>query len=122
MIKLVFCLARKPPLTREEFARYWRDEHAPLVRAHAEVLRIRRYTQSLTFGDPRLQPPLDARRSGGEVYDGVAELWWDSAEDIVDASATPAGRAAGRVLLEDERRFLDLERCSIFFVEEHTVL
>jgi uncharacterized protein (TIGR02118 family) len=124
VIKLVFCLTREPSLTREEFARYWREEHAPLVRTHAAALRIRRYTQSLTISDPRLQPPLDARRPAGgvESYDGVAELWWDSAEDLVEASASPAGRAAGRALLEDERRFLDLDRSPIFFTEEQVIL
>ena len=31
MIKLVFCLRRQPHLSREEFQRYWRECHAPLV-------------------------------------------------------------------------------------------
>ncbi|HEY5625473.1 MAG TPA: EthD domain-containing protein [Dehalococcoidia bacterium] len=29
MIKLVYCLRRLPELTREEFQRYWRQNHAP---------------------------------------------------------------------------------------------
>ena len=95
------------------------------MRTHAAALRIRRYTQSLTVTDARLRPPLDARRPAGdgvESYDGVAELWWDSAEDLVEASATPASRAAGRALLEDERRFLDLDRSPIFFTEEQLIV
>ena len=31
MIKLVFCLRRKPTLSREDFQAYWREIHAPLV-------------------------------------------------------------------------------------------
>src|SRR5690242_16791764 len=31
VIKLVFVLRRKPSLSREEFQRYWRERHAPLV-------------------------------------------------------------------------------------------
>ena len=42
MIKLVFCLRRLPHLSREEFQRYWREQHAPLVARHAETLRLAR--------------------------------------------------------------------------------
>ncbi|GAA1851056.1 hypothetical protein GCM10009836_33790 [Pseudonocardia ailaonensis] len=122
MIKLVFCLTRQPSLTRAEFARYWWETHAPLVRAHSEALRIRRYTQSHTVDDPRLRPALAVRSAEGADYDGVAELWWDSVEDIAAAQATKEGRAAGRTLLEDERRFIDLQRSPIFFTEDRGVI
>src|SRR4051795_9544126 len=46
VIKLVFCLRRKPTLSREDFQAYWREIHAPLVAERAEVLQIRRYVQS----------------------------------------------------------------------------
>ncbi|MEW6270992.1 MAG: EthD domain-containing protein [Thermodesulfobacteriota bacterium] len=46
MLKLVFCLTRLPHLSREEFQRYWRERHAPLVRSHAATLRIQRYASS----------------------------------------------------------------------------
>ena len=48
MIKLVFCLRRLPTLSVSEFQQYWFENHAGLVRQHAEALRIRRYTQSHT--------------------------------------------------------------------------
>jgi hypothetical protein len=43
MLKLVFTVRRREDLTREEFQSYWRERHAPLVRRHADTLRIRRY-------------------------------------------------------------------------------
>jgi hypothetical protein len=43
-------------------------------------------------------------------------------EDFARAGATPAGRAAGRRLLEDEKRFIDLTRSPIWFGEEHTLV
>ena len=49
VIKLVFCLRRRSELSREEFQRYWRETHAPLVRDHGAVLRIRRYLQVHTL-------------------------------------------------------------------------
>jgi hypothetical protein len=55
-------------------------------------------------------------------YDGVAELWLDSLDDLAAATATPAGAAAGAALWEDERRFIDHARSPIFLVEEHPVI
>ena len=117
MIKLVFCLRRLPRLTREEFQRYWRDNHAPLVRRHAAALGIRRYVQVHTLDDP-LQDALRASRGGPDAYDGVAELWWDSRDALEAAMRDDAGRAAALELLEDERRFIDLARSPLFVAEE----
>jgi uncharacterized protein (TIGR02118 family) len=121
MVKLVFCARRLPHLSREEFQRYWRETHGPLVRRHAPVLRIRRYVQLHTLDHP-VQDGLRASRGGPEPYDGVAELWWTSLEDLLAAQSDPAGRRAGRELLEDERRFIDLARSPLFVGEEHPVV
>lgn len=121
MIKLVFCLRRLPHLSREEFQRYWSDRHGPLVRQHAPALRIRRYVQTHT-SDDALNATLQASRGGPDAFDGAAELWWDSAEDLSAALATPEGRAAGAALLEDERRFIDLARSPLFVAEERPII
>ena len=122
MIKLTFVIRRKPDLGEVDFHRYWREEHAQLVAGHAETLRIRRYVQS-----HRIETPLDAalaasREIGGEPYDGIAELWWDSVEDLLAVMAEDAGIAASAALLEDEARFIDLPACRIWFNEEHEIL
>jgi len=121
MVKLVFCLRRRPELSREAFQRYWRDTHAPLVRRHAAALRIRRYVQTHTLDSP-LNDGLRASRGGPDAYDGVAELWWDSADDFATVVASPEGRAASRALLEDERRFIDLDRSPLWVAAEHPVV
>jgi uncharacterized protein (TIGR02118 family) len=121
MLKLVFCLKRLPYLTRAEFQRYWRETHAPLVRSHADVLAIRRYVQLHTVDLP-VNEALRAGRGGPEPYDGIAELWWDSAEALAAAVATPAGRAASEALLEDERRFIDLAASPLWIGEERVVI
>jgi len=121
MVKLVFCVRRRPELTREECQRYWREIHAPLVRSHAEVLRVRRYVQTHTLDTPANEM-LQAGRGGPEGYDGVAELWWDSLDDLVAASSTPAGLAAGAELLEDERKFIDLANSPLWLAEEHEIV
>jgi uncharacterized protein (TIGR02118 family) len=121
MIKLSFAVCRLPTLSREEFQSYWRERHAPLVAKHREALRIRRYVQVHALGHP-LDAALRGSRGAPEGYDGVAELWWDSAEDLAQAASSPAGREAARELLADERRFIDLERSPLWLGEEHVVL
>jgi len=121
MLKLVFCVKRLPHLSRAEFQRYWRETHGPLVRSHAAALGLRRYVQ-LHTGDEALNAGLRASRGGPEAYDGVAELWWDSAEAMGAAVASPEGRAASTALLEDERRFIDLAVSPLFVGEEHEVI
>jgi uncharacterized protein (TIGR02118 family) len=121
MIKLIFSLHRLPHLSRAEFQRYWHDVHGPLVRRHAAALRIRRYVQSHTLGTP-LNDALRASRGGPETYDGHAELWWESLDDLQAALATPEGQRAGLELLEDERRFIDLEQSPLGIVEETPIV
>jgi len=122
MIKLVFSLRRRPDMTREEFQRYWREQHAALVKRHADALHIRRYVQ-VHARDTDLDEAVAGAR-GGEprFYDGVAELWWDSLEELVAAYSSPAGQAAGRELLEDEQRFIDLPHSPLWFGEENVVI
>ncbi len=122
MIKLVFTLRRRDGLSREEFQRYWREQHAPLVKRHADTLRIRRYVQTHA-GDTDLDALLaTSRGSEPGFYDGVAELWWDSVEDLVAAYSTEAGQVAGGELLEDEQRFIDLPRSPLWLGEETVVV
>jgi uncharacterized protein (TIGR02118 family) len=122
MIKLVFSLRRRPEMTREEFQDYWRDRHAPLVARHAEALRIRRYVQTHASSSEFAAAQSAARGSEPDEYDGEAELWWDSLDDVIAAASTPAGQQAAIELLEDERRFIDLERSPLWIGEEHVVV
>jgi uncharacterized protein (TIGR02118 family) len=120
MIKLTYCLRRKPGMTVEEFQRYWRETHAPLVEARAEVLGIKRYVQVHTVL-PAVNAALQARNGGSpEAFDGVAELWVESVEAM--GSTDPAARQAAADLLADERNFIDLEASPIWVAEEHPVI
>jgi uncharacterized protein (TIGR02118 family) len=120
MIKLTFCLHRLPGLSRDAFQRYWFDTHAPLVSRHRETLAIRRYVQMHSITN-ELNDLIRAGRGAPDMYDGVAELWWDDFASLAAASASPEGQAAGLALLEDERKFIDLARSPLFFGEEKTI-
>ena len=122
MIKLVFCLRRQPHLSMAEFQDYWLNTHGPLVRSHAETLKIRRYVQVHTLDNPNLLQALAASRGAPEAFDGVAELWWDSVDDIMSSGATPEGQKAAAALLEDERKFIDLARSPLWLAEEHPIV
>ena len=121
VIKLTFCLRRLDGMSREEFQTYWRETHAPLVASVADTLNIRRYVQQHTMDDA-INDPIRTSRSAPPSYDGVAELWWDSLESLAAPGQTEEGRAAGAMLLEDERRFIDLPNSPLFFGEAFEVV
>lgn len=117
MVKVVFCLRRRDGVSAEEFSRYWREEHGPLVRSRAGDLGIRRYVQSRPLVGSGAAS-LAAVRGATEQFDGVAEIWFDDLESISPESLDGAGRRAARELLADEARFIDLERSSIWVYDE----
>ena len=49
----------------------------------------------------------------------MAQLWWDNIEDL--ASSSPEAIRAGALLLEDERKFIDLPRSPLWLGEEHVI-
>ena len=118
MIKLTFCLHRLPHLSRAEFQDYWFNTHAPLVASVREDLKIRRYVQLHAFSGGE-DAPFAVARGAPEPFDGVAQLWWDSLEDL--ASSTPEAIRAGALLLEDERKFIDLARSPLWLGEEKVI-
>lgn len=113
MIALTYCMHRLPHLTHAQFTTYWYEQHAPLVRRHAEVLRVRRYVQ-LHAMDSELNRRVARFRRGPEPFDGIAQLWYDSREAFEAAAADPAAQAAVQELLQDERRFIDLARSPVW--------
>jgi uncharacterized protein (TIGR02118 family) len=122
MIKLVYMMRRREGTTREEFQTYWREHHAELIRRHADALRIRRYVQVHARDTDLDEAVSTARGSQPRAYDGLAELWWDSVEELVAAFSTPQGEAIANELVEDERRFTDLSHSPLWFGEDHVVI
>ena len=121
MIKLTFAVRRRDDIEPEEFHRYWRDEHGPLVRSFQPVLGIRRYVQMHRLETP-LNDLLRSSRNALEPFDGVAELWWDDLDSLSAGSSSPEGVAAGQALLEDEARFIDLRRSALWLGEEVEII
>jgi uncharacterized protein (TIGR02118 family) len=122
MIKLTFCLRRKEGLSYEEFHDYWLNRHGPLVRTQMEALKIRKYVQCHQINDPEFNEGIGKSRNAPPAYDGIAELWYDSVESVTENGRYDATRKAGRILLEDERNFIDLENSPLWFNEEHIII
>lgn len=120
MVKLVYCLRKRADVPAEEFYRYWHRRHGPLVRSFAEALRARRYVQSHTL-DTELNQQLTEGRGMAPPYDGITEVWWDSLDELKAGLGSESGVEAGRALLEDEGRFIDLPQSRIFLTEEHEI-
>jgi uncharacterized protein (TIGR02118 family) len=121
VIKLVFCIHRRPDLTFEEFDAYWRDVHGPLVRQHAEVLGIRRYVQ-VPGGYPRVSAAIARGRGGIPVLDGVAEAWYDSIEDFTARGRDPEVQRIAAIVAEDETRFIDLPSSTVLLGDERAII
>jgi uncharacterized protein (TIGR02118 family) len=121
VIKLTFAVRRRTDIPPAEFHLYWRDQHGPLVRSLQPALGIRRYVQTHRMETP-LNEALRVGRGALEPFDGVAELWWDDLDALVAAATSSEGSAAGRLLLEDETKFIDLERSALWLGEEIEII
>ena len=117
MIKFVMCLTRHPDMTREQFQDYWVNKHGPFFQSRAVDMRAKKYVQSLTLDTPMNAILREARGMQPE-YDGVAEVWFESEEDMVEAMSSPAGQELGAALLEDESNFVDHSKSAAFLVRE----
>lgn len=117
MIKLIMCLTRRADLSREQFLDYWLNSHGPFFMENASKMRAKRYIQDHTLNSPLNTMMRDARGMMAE-YDGVAEVWFDSEEDLVDAMSSSEGQELSAALLKDEGNFVDHARSCAFLVRE----
>ncbi len=118
MIKFIMCLTRHPNMTREEFKDYWMNKHGPFFMENAGTMRAKKYVQLHTL-DTALNEGLRSSRGMQPEYDGVAEVWFESEEELVQAMSTPEGQKLSIALLEDEKNFIDHSKSSAFIVEQH---
>lgn len=118
MIKLVMCLSRRSDITREQFQDYWLNKHGPFFQENASGMRAKKYLQSHTIDTP-LNEGMRSSRGLQPEYDGVAEVWFESEEDLMAAMNSPQGQHLSAALLEDEANFIDHSKSSAFLVREH---
>jgi uncharacterized protein (TIGR02118 family) len=111
MVKVAVMLKRKPGMSAEEFHRYWKDVHGPLVLGVPELMRhFRKYVQSHAINTGLSETP-----GGSGPYDGLAELWADNLDEVKKAFAEPRYL---EIVRPDEHKFLDLANCIFMVTEE----
>ncbi len=106
MVKLVYCITRRPGMSVEEFSQYWLHVHGPIGR---RIPGLRRLVQSHPVRHPAdLRPPS---------FDGMAELWFDDLDALQAARRTPEWRMS----TDDEANFIDETRTALFLTQEHEI-
>ncbi len=106
MIKSIVVAHRKAGLTREEFSRYWLEEHAPLA---AKLMPgVRRYVQNHFIAIPGME----------FEGDGIVETWYD---DVASWQKSMEAIRASKELAEDGAKFCDLRNAKMWLVEEHVI-
>ena len=118
MVKLVMCLCRRSGMSREQFQDYWLNKHGPFFTKNADAMRAKKYVQSHTLKTP-LNDGMRNSRGMLPEYDGVAEVWFEYEEDLMEAMSSPEGQTLSAALLEDEGNFVDHSKSCAFIVREH---
>jgi uncharacterized protein (TIGR02118 family) len=105
MIKVIVLLPRRSDMSRDDFERYMRETHLPLV---AGIPGMRRLVVNWVLPDP-----------SGPVagYDAVAEDWFDDAQAMGAAFASPEGKA----VVDDTPNFLDMSRFQLLVTDEEDI-
>lgn len=85
---------------------------------NADAMRAKKYVQSHTLDSP-LNEGLRNSRGMLPEYDGVAEVWFESEEELIEGMSSPEGQKLAAALLEDEANFIDHSKSSAFIVKEH---
>lgn len=106
MVKLVYCITKKPDLSDEEFFNYWGNVHGPIG---AKIPGLRRLVQSR-----RVAIPQDKYQA---AFDGMAELWFDNIEALLAARQSREWKESSK----DEANFVDSARTAYFVSEEQVV-
>ena len=112
------CLTRRDGLSREEFQDYWLNKHGPFFQQNSVAMRSQKYLQSHTLNSP-LNDGMRESRGMMPEYDGVAEVWFESEQDLMEAMSSPEGQQLSEALLNDEQNFIDHSKSSAFIVREH---
>ncbi len=120
MIKFVYCVRKKEGASEEEFYRYWKENHGPLVKSFSETMGSLKYVQSHTI-DTVMNDVGREVRGMRPAYDGITEVWFESEEALNAMLQTDKGKAANKALIEDEARFCHFAECSVFLTKEHVI-
>ncbi len=117
IVRVFFPLRHQPQIDEADARHYWLTHHGPIVRSHGEATGTLCYRQ-VHRANSKLDENLQAARGTQvESYLGHAEAWVDRGR-----VTTEEGKSANRAFIEDEHNFIDMQRSTIFFGKEHTII
>ena len=119
-VKCTYLLSRRSDLTVEACHATWLRDHGPLVASFAKALHMARYIQSHAVA-PELNASFVANRGLAPPLDGITEVWCTSMDELAAGGATAEGRTGGAALVEDERRFVQMDQSRCFITREHEI-
>jgi uncharacterized protein (TIGR02118 family) len=102
-MKLIALVNKKQGMSHADFERYWLQVHTTFS---TKIPGMRGYRINIAIPDEQHTA----------LFDGSAEIWWDSPQAFRDGNTTAEGVIAG----DDTRHFC--ERVQFMYTEEHIVL
>ena len=105
MVKVIALCPRRKDISREDFEKYMRETHVPLL---VKMPGLRRLVLNWALPDPNLPEP---------AYDMVGEDWFDDAQAMGAAFAS----AEGIAVVEDAPNVLDMDRFVLLVTEEEDI-
>lgn len=119
MIKMNFCMRKRPDRSLDQFSNYWREQHGPFAMSgRTSRLGMRRYVQNHLVVTPLASALAELVGPSSTPYEGICQLWFDSEDAVLKTRSTADGAAATQDLIDDERNFLDLPNCAARFYGE----
>lgn len=117
MIRFIHCMKRRPELTVAEFREYWNSqEFGDLVNRMEDMVGPVSMIKNLTFNIELNTELMQERGGAEEPYDGILELWFESASDLQKLSADE-GEALRAEMGAFQEKFVDFSTSMRFFTE-----
>lgn len=116
MIKIVCLFTRKPGLSMDEFREYYETKHVPLV--ERLLPRPAEYRRNFAIEGHDIRSAHLEIDESGRPFDVITEVSFDDEahhQQMIDALADPR---IGRIIAEDEAKFLDRSTMRTYFVDE----
>jgi len=117
MIRFIHCMKRRPELTTAEFREYWNSqEFTDLTNRMQDMVGPVSMIKNLTFNIELNTELMQERGAAEEPYDGILELWFESASDLQKLGADE-GEALRAEMAAFQEKFVDFSTSMRFFTE-----
>jgi len=107
MIKWIPLVKRPPTMTVEELREWWLGPHAEIAKG---LPGLKKYVISLAVDGPE-------KAIQGIQYDGIAEMWFDTMDDIRKAQNSSVFAELGKDVMEH-----NVTVTEEIYTEEHLIL